>query len=99
MGQIKPVYLSDLSGYNHVLKQRNAYLKSTDNVDINFLSVLDEQLSDFGARVIEHRLEFIKQLEEGQIDIIVISNQIERLKISYESNIPFGNNKVIRESF
>ena len=39
--------------------RRNAYLKSTDNVDINFLSVLDEQLSDFGARVIEHRLESV----------------------------------------
>ena len=56
LGQIKPVYLSDLSNYNHVLKQRNAYLKSTDKVDINFLSVLDEQLADFGARVIKHRL-------------------------------------------
>ena len=100
LGQIKPVYLSDLSSYNHVLKQRNAYLKSTDNVDINFLSVLDEQLSDFGARVIEHRLEFIKQLEEeADRHHSNLSNQIERLKISYESNIPFGNNKVIRESF
>ena len=62
LGQIKPVYLSDLSNYNHVLKQRNAYLKSTDKVDINFLSVLDEQLADFGARVIKHRLEFISQI-------------------------------------
>ena len=100
LGQIKPVYLSDLSSYNHVLKQRNAYLKSTDNVDINFLSVLDEQLSDFGTRVIEHRLEFIKQLEEeADRHHSNLSNHIERLKISYESNIPFGNNKVIRESF
>ncbi|MFR1968773.1 MAG: DNA replication/repair protein RecF, partial [Streptococcus salivarius] len=100
LGQIKPVYLSDLSSYNHVLKQRNAYLKSTDNVDINFLLVLDEQLSDFGARVIKHRLEFIKQLEEeADRHHSNLSNQIERLKISYESNIPFGNNKVIRESF
>lgn len=100
LGQIKPVYLSDLSSYNHVLKQRNAYLKSTDNVDINFLSVLDEQLSDFGARVIEHRLEFIKQLEEeADRHHSNLSNHIERLKISYESNIPLENNKVIRESF
>ena len=100
LGQIKPVYLSDLSSYNHVLKQRNAYLKSTDNVDINFLSVLDEQLSDFGTRVIEHRLEFIKQLEEeADRHHSNLSNQIERLKISYESNIPLENNKVIRESF
>ena len=53
LGQIKPVYLSDLSSYNHVLKQHHSNL----------------------------------------------SNQIERLKISYESNIPLENNNVIRESF
>ena len=100
LGQIKPVYLSDLSNYNHVLKQRNAYLKSTDNVDINFLSVLDEQLADFGARVIKHRLEFIKQLEEeADGHHSILSNQIERLKISYESNIPIQNSKDIREAF
>ena len=36
LGQIKPIYLSDLSSYNHVLKQRNAYLKSTETVDKTF---------------------------------------------------------------
>ncbi len=41
LGQIKPVYLSDLSLYNHVLKQRNAYLKSSEQVDLNYLEVLD----------------------------------------------------------
>ena len=62
--------------------------------------MLDEQLSDFGTRVIEHRLEFIKQLEEeADRHHSNLSNQIERLKISYESNIPLENNKVIRESF
>ena len=29
LGQIKPIYLSDLTNYNHILKQRNTYLKST----------------------------------------------------------------------
>ena len=44
LGQIKPVYLSDLSNYNHVLKQRNAYLKANDKVDETFLSkTLEEQ--------------------------------------------------------
>ena len=28
LGQIKPIYLSDLTNYNHILKQRNTYLKS-----------------------------------------------------------------------
>ena len=27
LGQMKPVYLSDLTAYHHVLKQRNSYLK------------------------------------------------------------------------
>ena len=62
--------------------------------------MLDEQLSDFGTRVIEHRLEFSKQLEEeADRHHSNLSNQIERLKISYESNIPLENNNVIRESF
>ena len=63
LGQIKPVYLSDLSNYNHVLKQRNAYLKANDKVDETFLTVLDEQLVDYGCRVIRHRLDFLQKLE------------------------------------
>ncbi len=71
-----------------------------DNVDINFLSVLDEQLSDFGARVIEHRLEFIKQLEEeADRHHSNLSNHIERLKISYESNIPWKITKLFANHF
>jgi len=62
LGQIKPIYLSDLSNYNHVLKQRNAYLKSEKKVDTDFLFVLDEQLVDYGSKVIEHRLDFIQNL-------------------------------------
>ena len=30
LGQMKPLYLSDLSQYNHVLKQRNSYLKNSE---------------------------------------------------------------------
>ena len=49
LGQIKPIYLADLSNYNHVLKQRNTYLKTAEKVDTDFLAVLDEQLADFGS--------------------------------------------------
>ena len=60
LGQMKPLYLSDLSQYNHVLKQRNSYLKNSEKIDATFLEVLDSQLASFGSRVIHHRLEFIK---------------------------------------
>ena len=63
LGQIKPIYLSDLSSYNHVLKQRNSYLKTSHNINETFLSVLDEQLVEYGFRVMLHRSEFIKKLE------------------------------------
>ena len=61
LGQIKPLYLSDLSNYNHVLKQRNSYLKNSQKIDENFLSVLDEQLIEYGCRVVKHRLDFLKK--------------------------------------
>ena len=37
LGQMKPLYLSDLSQYNHVLKQRNSYLKNSEKIDATFL--------------------------------------------------------------
>lgn len=100
LGQIKPVYLSDLSQYNHALKQRNAYLKSAEQIDHQFLAVLDEQLADFGTRVIEHRLDFITQLEkEADKHHRNISNQIETLKINYKSSVSFDHKENIKESF
>ena len=57
LGQMKPLYLSDLSQYNHVLKQRNSYLKNSEKIDATFLEVLDSQLASFGSRVIYHRLD------------------------------------------
>ncbi|HFU4449223.1 TPA: DNA replication/repair protein RecF [Streptococcus suis] len=88
LGQIKPVYLSDLSNYNHVLKQRNTYLKSTEKVDMDFLSVLDYQLADYGSRVIQHRIDFLKKLEEfGSRKVAEISGQKEELRIDYLSSV------------
>ena len=63
LGQIKPIYLSDLSSYNHILKQRNTYLKTTQNIDETFLSVLDDQLVEYGCRVMIHRADFIQKME------------------------------------
>lgn len=92
LGQIKPLYLADLTNYNHALKQRNAYLKSSDKVDETFLSVLDHQLAEFGSRVIQHRLDFLKKLEEfGNKKVQEISDQKEKLTIEYQSSIHFTN--------
>lgn len=100
LGQIKPVYLSDLSSYNYILKQRNSYLKTSDKIDINFLAVLDEQLADYGSRVIEHRYHFVLKLEkEAKKYHFSISNGLEQLKIQYLSSVPFKNKENIQENF
>ena len=58
LGQMKPVYLSDLTAYHHVLKQAKQLLKTATTVDPTFLDVLDEQLADYGSRVCIHRKRF-----------------------------------------
>ena len=100
LGQIKPIYLSDLSNYNHILKQRNTYLKSSQKIDETFLSVLDDQLVEYGCRVIKHRIKFIKDLEKfGQKTHLEISNKLEELSISYQSSVNFTGEDQLTNSF
>lgn len=100
LGQIKPTYLSDLSHYNYVLKQRNAYLKQVDKVDKDFLKVLDSQLADYGSRVIRHRHDFILDLsKEASKYHQLISDQKEELTITYLSSILYKDVKEIQNNF
>lgn len=100
LGQIKPVYLSDLSNYNHVLRQRNTYLKTAQTVDMAFLSVLDEQLADYGSRVMEHRLNFIEKLsQEADKHHFTISTELEHLTIKYLASVKFNQVDTIRQDF
>ena len=100
LGQIKPIYLSDLSSYNHVLKQRNTYLKSANQIDETFLSVLDDQLVDYGCRVMVHREEFIKKMESfGRKKHFDISDQLEELSICYQPSVNFTDKEKLAESF
>ncbi|MGT2756739.1 DNA replication/repair protein RecF [Streptococcus ovuberis] len=100
LGQIKPLYLSELASYNHVLKQRNTYLKQAETVDFDFLAVLDEQLLTFGTSVIKHRLDFIKKLENfSKKKHWDISQEKEQLSISYQSSVDFVDDETIYQAF
>ena len=100
LGQIKPIYLSDLSSYNHVLKQRNTYLKTTQNIDETFLSVLDDQLVEYGCRVMIHRTDFIQKMDFfGQKKHFDISDQLEDLSIRYQPSVKFDDKEHLADSF
>lgn len=92
LGQIKPTYLAELSQYQHILKQRNSYLKSSQKIDSTYLDVLDEQLAQSGARVIHHRLQFLADLETvARTQQEHLSEDQELLGIYYESSIDLQN--------
>lgn len=100
LGQMKPLYLSDLSNYNHILKQRNAYLKQVDKVDRDFLAVLDSQLIDYGSKVMDYRYKFVKELSiEANKYHQAIAGQEEELHIDYLSSVAFDTIDKCRECF
>src|SRR5574341_616827 len=85
IGQIRPVYLYDLMRYNKTLKERNSYLKfDASKIDPNFLDVLDDQLVEYGEKVMAHRRQFITSLTEISADLHDhLSHGQEKLSIVY----------------
>ena len=87
--QIKPGYLSDLTDYRRILKQRNAYLKQPD-INMDMMDVWDQSLAEYGSRIIKRRKEFIENIDVISRDIHSrISGGIETLELKYEPNVYF----------
>ena len=88
--QLDKIYLSDLTAYNKVLKQRNTLLKDmifrSDLKDT--LPIWDEQLVEYGKRIIRRRQAFIGELYEIVQEIHGnLSGNRELLTIKYEPNV------------
>lgn len=63
--QLNKNYLRYLNTYKNVLKQRNSLLKKlTIDDDYTFLNILGDQLYEVGSKIIEERMEFIKELNQ-----------------------------------
>lgn len=88
--QLDKIYLSDLTKYNKILNQRNRLLK-----DIYFkpelkdtLSVWDNQLIEYGKKIIHSRRKFVNQLNEIVTKIhSSISGGKEEMILTYEPSI------------
>ncbi len=86
LSQMYPAYYVDLQQYNLALKQRNALLKS-DTAGFSTLSVWDEQLAVFGARIIERRAAFVKELQKYAAGLHhEVSGKREVLTLNYRPN-------------
>ena len=87
LSQLDRIYLSDLSNYNKVLSQRNQLLK-----DLEFqpelrdtLDIWNQQLLEYGIRIIRRRSSFIHRLNDIIVDIHRnITGDREKLVLKYE---------------
>ncbi|MDD3337652.1 MAG: DNA replication/repair protein RecF [Lachnospiraceae bacterium] len=87
--QLDSLYLSDLTNYNKILNQRNKLLKDIyfDPNLKNTIDVWDEQLVQYGTKIIEKRNKFIYELNEIISDIhSKLTGGLEKLKLFYEPN-------------
>ncbi|MCL1878712.1 MAG: DNA replication/repair protein RecF [Defluviitaleaceae bacterium] len=92
--QLSPVYYSDLREYHRALKQRNALLKilQKDRSQVESLSVWDEQITNFGLRVIKTRAAFVKKISAISAEIHKnITQNAENLLMEYRPGLAPDN--------
>lgn len=92
--QLSNVYYYDLQQYYKVLKQRNNLLKRLIKEPSlkDTVFIWDNQLVDFGKRIIRERMDFCKKLEEfASENHRLITGGNEKLKIEYKPNCDIEN--------
>ncbi len=91
LGQIDKNYISDLSAYKHILKQRNELLKNmaqAHNPDYLLLDVITNQLSIAMKPIIEKRKRFVNQINAFlEREYHLFSSKNEHYKIEYNPSV------------
>ena len=88
LSQIKPVYFNNLAKYKKILLQRNTMLKEK-SPNLGVLQVWDQELINYGVKIIQSRNEFVKKINVISSEIHHgITNGKEKLAVQYESNVP-----------
>ena len=90
--QLSPVYYGDLQRYYRVMKQRNSLLKRLqkfrDEALLASLAPWDEQLADYGARIVAHRRRFTVRLDELASAIHGrVTGGLETLRVAYKPSV------------
>lgn len=88
--QLDESYLFDLNHYNKVVEQRNRLLRQMQEVPslAATMDVWNEQLLEYGTRIIRRRKEFMRDLNEIIRKVhLNLSGGKENLFLSYEPNV------------
>jgi DNA replication and repair protein RecF len=91
LGQTDKEYLSSLTNYKHILKQRNELLKQIQekkSADLMLLDVLTEQLSENGEKIIAKRHAFLQELSSISGKMYeYLTTKNETLTIGYHPSV------------
>ncbi|MDE6953995.1 MAG: DNA replication/repair protein RecF [Erysipelotrichales bacterium] len=89
ISKISPIYMYNLNKYNHLLKERNKYLKMLHDKHQkadDYLEVLTEQMTSLQVDLIKKRIEFVELLNSITTSMYdYISLHKEKLSIEYKS--------------
>ncbi len=97
--QLKPIYYRNLARYKKILQQRNMLLKQAE-VKEDVISVWDDALVEYGAKIIQERHRFIEKLNLISNDISLgITNGKESLSVQYESNVPYQEDLELQKKY
>jgi DNA replication and repair protein RecF len=88
--QTNPTYLYHLNQYNQVLTQRNQLLKNTQTSrDHEVLNIWNEQLVDFGTKIMLKRHQFVQELEVWARKLHhEMTRGLEHFSMVYQPSIP-----------
>ena len=88
--QLDKVYVHDLTKYNQIVNQRNNLLKQIGSDDslLATLDIWDQQLVEYGTKIIKRRKKHIEELNEVIAPIHAkLSGGREHLTLGYEANV------------
>jgi DNA replication and repair protein RecF len=88
IAKISPVYLSNLTEYRKILRQRNKILQDGQEYsDKNVLELFDEQLIETGNEIYQARADFIPQIQKN---VMSLGKEfgLKTFDIAYQSSCP-----------
>ena len=92
--QIDHLYLNSLTEYNHILKQRNAYLKSVNDnkIDLKLIESFDKQILPLAEGIYKSRNECLNKLAPHLEKFYKkLTDSKETVSISYQSDLQNGS--------
>ena len=97
LSKCSKTYMFTLNEYYRILKQRNAYLK-TENIDGDYLSVLDEKCADLQCIILKQRYKFLHDLTEiSQEFYEELANDSTKFSIVYKTFVQIADEKQMKE--